>query len=242
MYQQEKFQCPYCGVYMLVETSDNKSTDKRRNTFSLVRDEFKLDVTSVLCLNPLCRKLVLSADLRHVPSLGDRKFISLTHQWQLLPESNAKPFPDYIPEAILKDYTEACRIKDLSPNASATLARRCLQGMIRDFHKVEENFLKKEFEEIKGKVSPAVWRAIEAVRQFGAIGAHMEKDVNVMVDVGFEEAGKLIWLIEFLLKQWYVDQHETEKELQQIGALSEKKKQQVAEAKNALQNNGESNE
>ena len=50
-----------------------------------------------------------------------------------MPESDAKPQPEFIPEAIRQDYREACRIRDLSPKASATLARRCLQGMIRDF-------------------------------------------------------------------------------------------------------------
>jgi hypothetical protein len=43
------------------------------------------------------------------------------------------PLPDYIPEQIKDDYYEACSILNLSPKASATLARRCLQGMIRDF-------------------------------------------------------------------------------------------------------------
>ncbi|MEI8253036.1 MAG: hypothetical protein WCG25_04765 [bacterium] len=47
--------------------------------------------------------------------------------WQLLPVSEAKVLPDYIPDPIKQDYYEACRIRDLSPKASATLSRRCLQ-------------------------------------------------------------------------------------------------------------------
>jgi hypothetical protein len=57
----------------------------------------------------------------------------LENEWKLLPESRAKEFPDYVPAAILDDYRQACRIASFSPKASATLARRCLQGMIRDF-------------------------------------------------------------------------------------------------------------
>jgi len=53
--------------------------------------------------------------------------------WDLRPQSSAIPQPDYIPEQIKNDYEEACSILSLSPKASATLARRCLQGMIRDF-------------------------------------------------------------------------------------------------------------
>ena len=58
-------------------------------------------------------------------------------EWQLCPEPTGKPslLKDYILEAILEDYKEACLIKDKSPKAAATLARRCLQGMIRIFSK-----------------------------------------------------------------------------------------------------------
>ena len=57
------------------------------------------------------------------------------------PKSIAYKFPDYIPQAIRSDYEEACSIVNLSPKASATLSRRCLQGMIRDFFR----FLKLTF-------------------------------------------------------------------------------------------------
>ena len=52
-------------------------------------------------------------------------------QWRMRPQSSAKLFPSYIPQPLLDDYEEACAIRDLSPKASATLARRCLQGLIR---------------------------------------------------------------------------------------------------------------
>lgn len=61
--------------------------------------------------------------------------------WKLLPDSIAKPQPNYIPAPIRKDYEQACKIADLSPNASAVLARRCLQSMIRDFCNITENTL-----------------------------------------------------------------------------------------------------
>jgi Domain of unknown function (DUF4145) len=49
--------------------------------------------------------------------------------WTLLPPSSAKPQPDCIPQPIRDDYYEACSIRDLSPKASATIIRRCLQGI-----------------------------------------------------------------------------------------------------------------
>jgi hypothetical protein len=41
----------------------------------------------------------------------------------------------------------------------------------------------------------------------GNIGAHMEADVNVIVDVEAGEAKLLIGLIETLVDEWYVARH-----------------------------------
>ncbi len=183
----ESWQCPYCLNYATLTESEGGRSDKRLEDFLLARGEHMLSVVSVLCPNPNCTQLTLSAELKDKLYVENTRLWATIQKWQLLPESNAKPFPDYIPEPIRKDYAEACRIKDLSPNAAATLARRCLQGMVRNFHKVEKSSLQQEFEEIKKKVTPQVWHAIEGVRKIGAIGAHMEENVNVMVDVEPEE-------------------------------------------------------
>ncbi|MDI2112227.1 DUF4145 domain-containing protein [Commensalibacter nepenthis] len=107
----------------------------------------------------------------------------LIQQWSLLPDGLAKTFPDYIPKVILDDYKEACLIKDKSPKASATLSGRCLQGMIRDFWKVEAPNLYQEINQIKDKIDSDLYDAIDVSRQIGNIGAHMEKDINVIIDV-----------------------------------------------------------
>ena len=113
--------------------------------------------------------------------------------------------PDYIPEPIKSDYYEACRIRDLSPKASATLARRCLQGMIRDYWKISKARLKDEIDALEEKVDPNTWSSIDVVRSVGNIGAHMEKDINIIVDVEPEEAQLLIGLVEQLIDDWYVN-------------------------------------
>ena len=48
------------------------------------------------------------------------------------------------------------------------------------------------------------------MRRLGNIGAHMEKDINLIVDIDPCEAQKLIKLIEHLLEQWYINRHEQE--------------------------------
>lgn len=70
-----------------------------------------------------------------------------------------------------------------SPKASATLSRRCIQGMIRDRWEVKESTLFHEIDAIKDKIDPRTWAAINSVRQIGNIGAHMEKDIDLIVEI-----------------------------------------------------------
>ena len=133
---------------------------------------------------------------------------------------------DYIPQPIQQDYYEACRIRDLSPKASATLARRCLQGMIRDFWEIKKSQLKDEIDELKDKVDPDVWESIDAVRSVGNIGAHMEKDINIIVDVEPGEAQLLIGLIEQLVDDWYVARESRKKRTEELKRLVANKEMQ----------------
>lgn len=126
------------------------------------------------------------------------------------PISSARQFPKYIPEAIRQDYEEACAIINLSPKASATLSRRCLQGMIRDFWGISKSRLIDEINELQNKIPAQQWKVIDGIRRIGNIGAHMEKDINLIVDIDPDEAQKLIKLIEHLLEQWYINRHEQE--------------------------------
>jgi hypothetical protein len=135
---------------------------------------------------------------------NDEKLEREIEHWSLIPSSKAKTFPAYIPQVVLNDYREACLIRDLSPKASATLSRRCLQGILRDFWQLKAGRLVDEIAQIKDKVDPLTWGAIEAVRKIGNVGAHMEADINVIVDVDPDEAELLIGLVETLLREWYI--------------------------------------
>jgi hypothetical protein len=182
-----------------------------------------------VCPNPKCKKYTLVASLFQATSKttpNGPKLVSSDRlqEWALIPLSDAKVFPDYVPAVIRTDYSEACAIKKLSPKASATLARRCLQGMIRDYWGITKARLIDEIEAIKDKVDPLTWQAIDAVRHIGNIGAHMEKDINVIIDVDSDEAGQLIGLIELLVKDWYVTRHERQERLRGIAELANVKK------------------
>jgi len=156
----------------------------------------------------------------------------------VLPEGSAKPQPDYIPAPLVEDYVEACLIREMSPKAAATLARRCIQGMIRDFCKITKSRLVDEINALRDAVNlgngPAgvtieTVEAIDHVRSIGNIGAHMEKDINLIVPVDSGEAQALIELIEMLFEEWYVARHTRQQKLAEISKIGTEKKQLIAD-------------
>ena len=197
------FQCPFCSMVMSLN-SETKSTDvvgfRPDNSYSYLSGSH-LEIVYYKC--PNCNEYSIT-----INGVGfDVADIPLT--W-IRPNSLAKKFPNYIPEAIRNDYEEACAIVSLSPKSSATLARRCLQGMIRDFWGISKSRLVDEINALQGKIPAQQWTVIDGVRRIGNIGAHMEKDINTIVDIEPVEAQKLIKLIELLINQWYINRHDQE--------------------------------
>jgi hypothetical protein len=96
--------------------------------------------------------------------------------------------------------------------------------MIRDFWGVKKGTLYEEINGIQEKVDPAVWAAIDAVRKIGNIGAHMEKDINLVIDVDPDEAQTLIQLIEVLFEEWYIARKQRADHLASIVKMAEAKK------------------
>lgn len=143
----------------------------------------------------------------------------------IYPRSLSRKYPDYIPKSIRQDYEEAYSILSLSPKASATLSRRCLQGMIRDFWEIKESNLSKAIEKLEGKIPADQWKVIDGVRRIGNIGAHMEKDINLIVDIDPNEALKLLKLIELLIKQWYIDRYDQQQLYSDILDIDESKQE-----------------
>ena len=219
--------CPYCNRNATI-TDSNYSAGYHKFEHNNKDGDLLIGTSVIVCPNRDCKEYTISASLfKAVYSEYSDEWRCdgqpLLH-WNLKPQSRAKVFPTYIPKAILEDYKEACLIRDLSPKASATLSRRCLQGIIRDFHKITKSRLVDEIEALKDKIDPLIWQAIDAVRSIGNIGAHMEKDINLIIDVEPQEASALIGLIEMLLKDWYIDKHEKEKQLHEIVGMSKTKK------------------
>ena len=77
--------------------------------------------------------------------------------------------------------------------------------------------------------------AIDHVRGIGNIGAHMEADINVIVDVDPDEAQVLIELVEALFEEWYVAAEARKKRLDQIKSIAATKADEKKNTSNTNQ-------
>lgn len=200
------FQCPFCQMVM---SESYNTVSQRFPSFddpddSLTRNHSFSESTLYLKFYqcPNCGNYTIHAKGKGAKVLNVNTYLH--------PQSLAKIFPDYIPETVRNDYEEACAIVNLSPKASATLSRRCLQGMIRDFWGISKSRLVDEINALESLVPAAQWKVLNSLRRIGNIGAHPEADANLIIDIEPKDAQKMIAVIELLMKQWYIERHEEE--------------------------------
>ncbi len=166
------YTCPFCQHTMFTDNSTHRefnfefdfvvrSTQSEHQTHP-----YEMKLHTYKC--PNCLKI--SSHVKYIGANLPEMTIPI------FPASNAKQFPEYIPKSIINDYEEASSIVHLSPKASATLSRRCLQGMIRDFWGISKNRLVDEIDALKEIIPSSLWRVIDSLRKIGNIGAHMQKD------------------------------------------------------------------
>lgn len=236
--------CSFCGRSMVVSSLNRDIKANRIDVGATKQNYLIMSYEAIRCTNPNCNELSLSVTLTGgYNSDYSKKISSFSEEWKLRPSHNAKNQPDYIPNPILEDYYEACKIKDLSPKASATLARRCLQGMIRDFCKVSKSRLVDEVGFLRNLIENGsaprgveieTVDAIDAVRNIGNIGAHMEKDISLIIEVDPGEAQALIELLELLFDEWYVARYNREKRLAHVKLIAAEKEVAIREGRDRL--------
>lgn len=145
-----------------------------------------------ICPNPECTRAhveisISGAEVRSV---------------QLHPRSRARQsYAETVPAGIFADYDEACAVEDLSPKASAALARRSLQGVLKNFYGRDENRLVDQIKNLKGHVDSTLWEALDAMRGWGNIAAHPDEEI---VDIEPGTTRRLISVLEVLFDESYV--------------------------------------
>jgi hypothetical protein len=128
---------------------------------------------------------------------------------RLLPPCGGKPElkTREVPEGIYKDYDDACRLLPVSTGAAVTMARRCVQKMIRTKFRLKPGKLQNEISTLS-TLSPPVQQevidALDAVRKTGKFKALPDDEVRIIGDVSPEDAEQVINIIEILINDWFV--------------------------------------
>lgn len=236
--------CPHCNRAQTVVDERKHRSGTSISVGEIAEGDVAGCFYALGCSNPECNKLTIEFSVRPTQIVQGRRTAnwnaSPLYERRALPSSAAIPQPDYIPKALVEDYLEACLIRDDSPKAAATLARRCIQGIIRDFCKIAKGRLVDEINALRDAVfggnGPAgvtieTVEAIDHVRSIGNIGAHMEKDIDLIIPVDPGEAQALIELIEMLFEEWYVARDVRQQKLLAISRIGADKKQAIADGR-----------
>ena len=83
--------------------------------------------------------------------------------------------PEGVPEYIYNLYKEAFSIHKLSSNAAGALARKCLEEILTDFHKLPKGNLHSMIEKLRKDKPEYYDDVLHDIRAMGNIGTHLKK-------------------------------------------------------------------
>ncbi len=186
--------CPHCGVHINPQDFSSYTWDNR----------FRTDVS--IC--PSCNQNILVvAPIKN----GSGNKISASPFVAYPAGRLITKAPQAVPKHIGQDYEEAQKVRPDSPKASAALARRALQTILREHGYTQYNLLDQIdavlAESDPKKAIPSGLRAtIDAVRNFGNFSSHpiTDKTTLQVIDVEPDEAGWCIDIIEAMFDHYYV--------------------------------------
>lgn len=222
--------CPWCNYGIVI--------DKDRYSIEHINNFPNITVIQAQCPRPECEEYsyqIYRNQWVNYPSQRIKKNVLVfeypSHKIQTYPtEAN-------IPNAVIEDYKEALTILNQSPKAAATLLRRALQGMIRDrFNITDQRTLYHEIDAITDQISPEIRQALLDIKDIGNIGAHMQQDVNLIIEVDAEEVQTLSHMVELLINEWYVQRMKRENLIQKVRNVA----QDLKDAQNNEDTNSDS--
>ena len=219
--------CPYCGYMYQVALGGNVFS----NVFSDPGGNAAVHSVIFVCPHIACGRTEVVVDAG-VPTHARKgrddargELASSFFRARLLPpegQGRAEFNVPSVPEALFRDYDEACRLLRVSPCASATYARRCLQAMVRKKFKLKPGKFMNEIKSLasmNGAVATEIVEALERARKIGKFRAMPEDDVKVLADVSHDEARQTIGVIEALLFDWFIVPSEREQRINALRAI-----------------------
>lgn len=228
--------CPFCSMAQTVVSHKFKQGKICLHIDGQAEGQIGLYTSAIGCSNLDCLKTSVSVKIQAAKNTGKYGSLQFIESEEALcdiairPFGSAKPLPDFIPEKIREEYREACLIRELSPRASAALARQCLQSIIRDFERVEDENLHEEIAMLKKAIENV--NAVHIADSGGdAAGtpeetsttAAEQRSANIpcFVDADHNDVQELIDLIELLFEEWYAHHNRREQRLAHVSKIAE---------------------
>lgn len=228
------FTCKYCAQPVTITEEDY--VFENINVYN--KPNFKtlgFDLEIIYCPNPICRKIHINQHIEKTsftpPSGGGAIYFPgrTTKESQIInviPVSGMIFLPDFLPKDIKRDIEEANLIKNFSQRASASLLRRALQSMIRDFwkDKLIVSEISREIEQLKDLVSDtSLYNALHSLKNIAAFAGHPEKDITSIIEITKEELDQMFYVIIILVKEWYINKNERDKSLKLLNKTATQK-------------------
>lgn len=208
--------CPHCGSHTTLQSPNFVHEAHDYIVGRAQANEGVRTITFVIkCPSPKCGKFTVDivadyhqlstyqSSTRYIPKDSEPLGPIGPGRFRFEPRVG-QPLSSHVPPVVKQDYEEACLIRDISPKAAATLCRRALQGMIRNFWGVTKDTLAQELQAIKSNCDGDLYAALMSLKGVGNIGAHPERDINLIVDVAPGEVDELLELLRMLDAEWYV--------------------------------------
>ncbi|BDT65948.1 hypothetical protein os1_00990 [Comamonadaceae bacterium OS-1] len=225
--------CSVCGRPTTVVQTNIATSSASLDCGATAEDAaVNISATLIECPNPECLAQDVSVDAHFGTASRGSNYLYVRPdparpvgigKFRFIP-SVAKPLSGYVPRVVQEDYAEANLILQLSPKSAAALARRALQGMIRDYWGISKGTLADELKATEDKCDPELYLALQGIRAVGNIAAHPERDVNLIVDIEVGEAESLIEVIHLLDQEWYVAREKRRQRVVKAHELAQLKK------------------
>ena len=114
-----------------------------------------------------------------------------------------------------QDFIEANETLYISPRASATLSRGCLQLLLREKAQITKKNLNEQIQELlsSNTLPSYIAESVDAVRKIGNFAAHPEKSIstNKILPVEEEEAEWVLEVVYSLLDHYFIKPYEVSK-------------------------------
>ena len=144
---------------------------------------------------PACAGIVIEYVVRSGGSTGDGSVLPRGETHHLAWPRRSRIAAPEVPDPYSSDFAEAGSILDLSPQASAALARRILQAVLVDQLHASGRDLEKQIESVVAALPTHVGEQLHALRIVGNFAAHPIKDTQTGAVVPVEQ-GEAEWTLD----------------------------------------------